>query len=260
VRGSNLGASMSRYLVDRIAGLPNVEVLLETEVYALEGKGGLLETVAWRHRPSGRETRRPLRHLFLFIGADPNTGWLAKSDVELDQKGFIRTGRRLSAPATARSKRAAAAFSRSATSAPGSTKRVAAASAKALRSSRRRCTPILLQEATMADECVHIRRHPKRSPRARSVCRGVPRDRLAMGAPAPLSHLRPRRCCDSSPNRHATKHYNATEHPIIEGLRPARRAGGWCYIDEVSFDLGDQATPQRGPIPRWCEGREVVTV
>jgi thioredoxin reductase (NADPH) len=92
VRGASLAASMSRYLVDRIAGLPNVEVLLETEVYALEGKPGLLEAVCWRHRPSGRETRRPLRHLFLFIGADPNTGWLAKSDVELDQKGFIRTG------------------------------------------------------------------------------------------------------------------------------------------------------------------------
>ncbi len=92
VRGPSLGASMSRYLVDRIAALPNVEVLLETDVSALEGVPGALEAVRWRHRPSGRETRRAVRHLFLFIGAAPNTGWLATSDVDLDDKGFIRTG------------------------------------------------------------------------------------------------------------------------------------------------------------------------
>jgi thioredoxin reductase (NADPH) len=92
VRGPSLHASMSRYLVDRIAGLPNVEVLLQTEISALEGQPGALEAVRWRHTPSGRETRRPLRHLFLFIGAAPNTGWLSESDVALDPKGFVRTG------------------------------------------------------------------------------------------------------------------------------------------------------------------------
>src|SRR5207249_11645726 len=85
-------ASMSRYLVDRIAGLPNVEVLVQTEVAALEGQDGMLEAVRWRHLPSGEETRRPIRHLFLFIGADPNTAWLSQSDVALDDKGFVRTG------------------------------------------------------------------------------------------------------------------------------------------------------------------------
>jgi thioredoxin reductase (NADPH) len=83
---------MSRYLVDRIAGLPNVEVLLHTEVQALEGRDGALEALRWRHTPSGEETRRPIRHLFLFIGADPNTSWLSESDVALDAKGFVRTG------------------------------------------------------------------------------------------------------------------------------------------------------------------------
>jgi thioredoxin reductase (NADPH) len=83
---------MSRYLVDRIAGLPNVEVLVQTEIPALEGQGGMLEAVRWRHLPSGEETRRPIRHLFLFIGADPNTAWLSPSDVALDDKGFVRTG------------------------------------------------------------------------------------------------------------------------------------------------------------------------
>lgn len=91
-RGRSLEASMSRYLVDRIAGLPNVEVLLQTKVVALEGQGGVLEAIRWRHSPSGEETRRPIRHLFLFIGADPNTSWLSESGVALDAKGFVRTG------------------------------------------------------------------------------------------------------------------------------------------------------------------------
>jgi len=92
VRGSRLEASMSRYLVDRIAALPNIEVMVETEVTALEGQGGVLEVVRWRDLPLGKETRRPIRHLFLFIGADPNTAWLSPSDVALDDKGFVRTG------------------------------------------------------------------------------------------------------------------------------------------------------------------------
>jgi thioredoxin reductase (NADPH) len=81
---------MSRYLVDRIAALPNVEVLLRTEVCALEGRDGVLEAVRWRR--GGEEARRPARHLFLFIGAEPNTAWLSKDEVALDEKGFVRTG------------------------------------------------------------------------------------------------------------------------------------------------------------------------
>lgn len=91
-RGRSLEASMSRYLVDRIAALPNVEVLLQTQVFALEGERGALEAIRWRNVPSGEETRRPIRHLFLFIGADPNTSWLSGSGVALDAKGFVRTG------------------------------------------------------------------------------------------------------------------------------------------------------------------------
>jgi thioredoxin reductase (NADPH) len=48
--------------------------------------------VRWRVGATGEETRRPIRHLFLFIGADPNTGWLDGSGVALDAKGFIQTG------------------------------------------------------------------------------------------------------------------------------------------------------------------------
>ena len=97
VRGPSLAASMSRYLVERIAGLPNVEVRLQTEVTALEGPGGVLGAIRWRDRSTGEETRRPIRHLFLFIGADPNTAWLSRSDVVLDDKGFVRTGADLGA-------------------------------------------------------------------------------------------------------------------------------------------------------------------
>jgi thioredoxin reductase (NADPH) len=92
LRGRDLADSMSRYLVDRIAGLPNVEVVSESEVSMLEGKGGQLEALRWRHRLSGEVTRRPIAHLFLFIGAEPNTGWLARSGIALDPKGFVRTG------------------------------------------------------------------------------------------------------------------------------------------------------------------------
>jgi thioredoxin reductase (NADPH) len=90
VRGDGLTASMSRYLVDRIEGLSNVEVVTGAEVTALEGEGGALEAIRWRCR--GEETRQALRHLFLFIGAEPNTDWLAGSGIELDAKGFVVTG------------------------------------------------------------------------------------------------------------------------------------------------------------------------
>jgi thioredoxin reductase (NADPH) len=92
VRGTDLSASMSRYLVDRIAGLSNVEVLTQTNVTGLEGRNGMLEAVRWRGRTSGEEVRRRIRHLFLFIGADPNTDWLSGSDIRLDPKGFVLTG------------------------------------------------------------------------------------------------------------------------------------------------------------------------
>ena len=90
VRGPSLAASMSRYLIDRIEGLPNVEVLTRTEVSGLEGADGMLEAVRWRH--NGIEVRRPVRHIFNFIGADPNTDWLAGSGIALDPKGFVLTG------------------------------------------------------------------------------------------------------------------------------------------------------------------------
>jgi thioredoxin reductase (NADPH) len=92
VRGADLNANMSSYLVDRIKGLSNVEVLTRTQITGLEGAGGMLEAVRWRQGASGEEVRRSIRHVFLFIGADPNTDWLAESGIALDAKGFVLTG------------------------------------------------------------------------------------------------------------------------------------------------------------------------
>ena len=92
VRGKSLGATMSRYLVDRIEAQPNIELLTETEVHALNGKDGLLESIGWRDRATGDEAACPINHLFLFIGADPNTDWFAPSGIALDAKGFVLTG------------------------------------------------------------------------------------------------------------------------------------------------------------------------
>jgi thioredoxin reductase (NADPH) len=90
VRGRSLGNTMSRYLCERIASLPNIEVLLETEVVDVQGENGELRCISWRDRRTGTVAQRSLQHLFLFIGADPNTAWLGQCDVEVDAKGFVR--------------------------------------------------------------------------------------------------------------------------------------------------------------------------
>jgi len=93
VRGEGLADSMSRYLIDRIDATPNIEVLTNTELVALSGsRQGRLERVRWRHNPTGEETEKPIRNVFLFIGADPATHWLKDCGVLLDRNGFVRTG------------------------------------------------------------------------------------------------------------------------------------------------------------------------
>ncbi len=93
VRGDGLAATMSRYLVDRIAATANIDVLPRTELVALAGAAGShLERVRWRRVTTGEETELPIRNVFLFIGADPATQWLHGCGVALDTKGFVRTG------------------------------------------------------------------------------------------------------------------------------------------------------------------------
>lgn len=92
VRGAGLQASMSRYLIDRIEALPNVELHTHSQVVALQGdRAEGLTGALFRNSIDGTEKTCPMRHLFLFIGADPHTGWL-QGCVALDEKGFVLTG------------------------------------------------------------------------------------------------------------------------------------------------------------------------
>ena len=87
-----LADTMSRYLIDRIAALPNVEVHVGYEVASLEGdRASGLSAATFRHRADGSSKRHELRHLFLFIGADPNADW-ARECVDTDANGFVLTG------------------------------------------------------------------------------------------------------------------------------------------------------------------------
>ncbi len=95
VRGDGLAATMSRYLIDRIEQAPNIELMPHTEVIALSGDRSL-EHVRWKNRRSGEESEGAIRNLFLFIGADPATGWLKDCGVDLDRLGFVITGKECS--------------------------------------------------------------------------------------------------------------------------------------------------------------------
>jgi thioredoxin reductase (NADPH) len=91
VRGADLAASMSRYLIDRIASLPNVTVHTKTNIVGLDGGEHGLEAVRWAGA-DGVEHTSQIRRLFLFIGADPNTGWLGDCGAARDHQGFLITG------------------------------------------------------------------------------------------------------------------------------------------------------------------------
>jgi thioredoxin reductase (NADPH) len=90
VREDDLGERMSRYLIDQVTRLPNVHVMVDTEVRELHG-GQALEAITVAHGRTG--TRRVLaaRALFVFVGVAPCTGWLGAL-VDLDSQGFVRTG------------------------------------------------------------------------------------------------------------------------------------------------------------------------
>jgi thioredoxin reductase (NADPH) len=93
IRGGGLGASMSRYLIERIEATPNIELVFNTEVVGLEGaEEGPLERVRLRSRLSGEDSIMDIRNLFLFVGADPATGWLEGCGVMVDRGGFVVTG------------------------------------------------------------------------------------------------------------------------------------------------------------------------
>jgi thioredoxin reductase (NADPH) len=94
VRGNGLADSMSRYLIRRIEEHPRTTLRTRTELVGLAGEDHL-EEVRWRDSGSGEVEIRPIRHVFMMTGAEPNTGWLADC-IALDAKGFVKTGPELS--------------------------------------------------------------------------------------------------------------------------------------------------------------------
>ena len=97
---------MSRYLVDRIDGLSNVEVLTQAEVSGLEGHDGMLEAVRWRQ--ARRATKCGGRFATCSCSSAPSRTrrWLSGSGVALDAKGFVLTGADLDGAAAGGSHRA----------------------------------------------------------------------------------------------------------------------------------------------------------
>src|SRR5882757_3825224 len=93
IRGGGLGASMSRYLIERIEATPNIELIFNAEVIGLEGnEDASLERVRWRSRLSPEAFTLAVSNLFLFVGADPATSWLDGCGVKVDRAGFVLTG------------------------------------------------------------------------------------------------------------------------------------------------------------------------
>jgi len=136
VRSKGLAATMSNYLIRRIAETANITLHANTEITSLEGELQL-ERVIWRTSPDNVLETHPIGHVFLMTGAVPSTGWL-RGCIALNDKGFVLTGADLTAADLALSKGAVAWLPQSfETSRPGifavgdvrcgSVKRVAAA-------------------------------------------------------------------------------------------------------------------------------------
>ncbi|MFA3839043.1 FAD-dependent oxidoreductase [Streptomyces aureus] len=90
VRGGDLNADMSRYLVDQVERHPKIEVLLHTEVRRVSGEEKLESLIVENNAGSERRELRAAA-LFVFIGARPHTDWL-RGVLALDEKGFVLTG------------------------------------------------------------------------------------------------------------------------------------------------------------------------
>jgi thioredoxin reductase (NADPH) len=90
VRGPSLERSMSHYLIEQLAALPNVTVRTETVAIAAEGEHGRLRRLRVRG-PDGEESAMGADACFVFIGASPRTDWL-EGVVARDERGFILAG------------------------------------------------------------------------------------------------------------------------------------------------------------------------
>jgi thioredoxin reductase (NADPH) len=90
IRGGDLEASMSRYLVDQIEAIPSIELHAHTQIRALHGDGDL-EGITVEQTRERSTSSHETQAVFVFIGADPCTGWL-DGVVATDEHGFILTG------------------------------------------------------------------------------------------------------------------------------------------------------------------------
>jgi thioredoxin reductase (NADPH) len=89
-RGASLEKGMSRYLIDQLATRPNIRVQHRTEVVAARGDASL-EAIEVRNSETGETGRLESAGLFIFIGADAETGWLP-TEIALDRHGYVLTG------------------------------------------------------------------------------------------------------------------------------------------------------------------------
>ncbi|QDU89042.1 Thioredoxin reductase [Pirellulimonas nuda] len=90
IRGNDLRAKMSSYLAERVLQHPNIRVILNAEVAAVEGDV-CVRSIQLRDRTNGATSRADCAGLFIFVGAKPHTEWLPR-DVLLDENGFVVTG------------------------------------------------------------------------------------------------------------------------------------------------------------------------
>jgi thioredoxin reductase (NADPH) len=93
IRSRGLSDTMSRYLIQRIAENPAIELHCKTEIVSLDGDTQL-QRVGWKDKITGEVSNHEIRHVFIMAGASPRTEWL-HGCLALDDKGFILTGRDL---------------------------------------------------------------------------------------------------------------------------------------------------------------------
>ena len=88
----------------------------------------------------------------------------------------------------------------------------------------------------MADNCTHTDqiRNPKPKSRGCEECLKMGDTWVHLRLCESCGHVG---CCDSSKNKHATKHFRATKHPIVKSIEPGEN-WFWCYVDEVMFEEG----------------------
>lgn len=87
----------------------------------------------------------------------------------------------------------------------------------------------------MADTCTHldqVRDVEPRTPAGCEECLKIGSGWVHLRLCLICGHVG---CCDNSPNKHATKHFHRTEHPIIRSFEPGED-WGWCYVDDVFME------------------------